>query len=180
MVIGKALATTLLPLVAVGSLVACAGIADLDVKYTGVDGATPTPTGDGGPTPADAAASIITIDPPRRTTPSPDPLTQGQDGAGCPCDETQGLGCCAAAGGAFCTADIKACKAPLLRCNGPDLEGSFCCLHRGESGEEAALAATCTGTIVCTVDSDCPNQKCTIGSCNGVNVGTCDGTPVCP
>jgi hypothetical protein len=172
---------------AVAALAACAGVADLDVNYKELA------TADGGLPEASAPAVDATAAAPRpllspiRDGGNPaDPSTLGQPGGACPCDESQGLACCATANGASCSSDQVSCEAKngaFLRCSGPDFEGSFCCLHRHGGSSETALAATCQdGTsIVCTYDTDCPNGKCTLGSCpGGVTIGTCDGTPVCP
>ena len=171
---------------AVAVLAACAGVADLDVKYK--EGAA----ADGGSSPeasapaVDAAATRPLLSPIRDSGNPIDPTTLGSLGGRCPCDETQGLACCSTSNGASCSLDQASCDAQngaFLRCAGPDVEGSFCCLHRHGSTSETALAARCQdGTsIVCTYDTDCPNGKCTLGSCpGGVTIGTCDGTPVCP
>lgn len=172
---------------ALGALIlaACANVADLEVTYVpdaGADGGPTTPA-DGGS--ADASAPPA-APPVRRAAGTIDSTTLGQPGAPCPCEEAQGLACCSSASGASCTSDEGACAAQrgaYLRCFGPDEEGSFCCLHRYATYSVAALAATCSAgsAIVCTLDSDCPGGKCTLGSCpGGVSVGTCDGTPVCP
>ena len=166
---------------AVGLLAACAGVADLDVNYTG--GATTT-TEDGGGT-VTPGADASDAPPFVAHGDAGDTSELGQQGSACPCDSSQGLACCVSAGGATCTTDQAGCQAQtgaFLRCFGPDPEGSFCCAHHETGAVQTALAAECRpGTsIVCTIDTDCPNGKCTIGSCGGARIGTCDGTPVCP
>lgn len=174
---------------AIAALAACAGVADLDVKYKSDAGSSPAGSSgtlgpgvvvvtDGGQpvlvTPIKDAASIV------------DPQTLGQAGGACPCDSTQGLACCSSKSGATCALDQSACNVQdgaFLRCFGPDVEGSQCCLHRNGSFSESALAGTCAEgtTILCQFDTECPNGKCTLGTCpGGVSVGTCDGTAVCP
>jgi hypothetical protein len=178
--------------VALVALAACAGVADLDVKYKDVgtpDAGRPSSSGTLAP-----GANVITVDGGEQVIVTPvkdaasivDPETLGQAGGVCPCDETQGLACCSSSNGAVCTTDQTACNTKsgvFLRCFGPDLDGAQCCLRRHATTAESGLAGLCgEGTsIVCTFDSDCPNGKCTIGTCpGGVSVGTCDGTPVCP
>lgn len=169
-------------------VVACAGVADLDVKYTGAGA-------DGGPTTANTSSSSSSSSSGslRNDAGVPiaiyqdaggivDPSTLGQPGAACPCDETQGAGCCAGPSGSTCVAEKTACQGAFLRCFGPDVEGSVCCAHRTGGVIETALAGDCStgASIVCTVDAECPNGVCTIGTCGNVTIGTCDGTPVCP
>lgn len=175
---------------AVAMLAACAGVADLDVKYketAPADGGGSSSPEASTPVVEDAATPTPPLLSPIRDSGSPvDTTTLGKLGGACPCDEPQGLACCSTANGASCSSDQASCDAQhgaFLRCSGPDFEGSFCCLHRRGSSSETALAARCEdGTsIVCTFDTDCPNGKCALGSCpGGVTIGTCDGTPVCP
>jgi hypothetical protein len=172
---------------AVAVLAACAGVADLDVKYkdTGVADGGDSSVGTTSP-PVDAATRPLIAPPLRDAASSVDTTTLGQAAGACPCDAPQGLACCSTANGASCSADQASCDAQngaFLRCAGPDFEGSYCCLHRHGASSETALAAACEEgfPIVCTFDTDCPNGKCTLGSCpGGVTIGTCDGTPVCP
>lgn len=175
--------------ISVAALAACAGVADLDVKYTGDGGVGPSSSGTFAPGPGvvvtDGGQRVL-ITPIKDAASLVDPQTLGQAGAACPCDSTQGLACCSTTSGAKCTLDQTSCNVQngaFLRCSGPDIEGSQCCLHRSGSFSESALAGTCAEgtTILCQFDTECPNGKCTIGTCpGGVSVGTCDGTAVCP
>lgn len=178
-------------LLGLASLAACAGVADLDVKYQAeapADGGRPLAPSS---TP-DAALARTPVAPPANKAPAEfdagDPNTMQAERSPCPCDESQGFGCCIADGAATCVSAGATCGsgkgASFFRCAGPDVEGSVCCLRRFEGLTEAALTATCDApgaSVVCSIDADCPNGgKCTLATCGGLSIGTCDGTPVCP
>jgi hypothetical protein len=111
--------------------------------------------------------------------------------AGCPCDTTEGLGCCMpATGNPFCTPDTSVCagaQGTQLRCVRPDpLSESTCCWHGTGAGAQTALASACDGgPTACSSDSDCAGtgQKCAMASCfkGTIAIGAC-GTvaPTCP
>lgn len=159
------------------TLLACESTANLDVTYD--DAGTVLESGaipDGGPPPDAADAGIV--------------VAQGI--SGCPCDPTQGLGCCMPASGApFCTGDTAVCASKMgthLRCVRPDPSTeSACCWHGTGSGAVTALAAVCDGgPTACTADTDCAGTgetKCAMAVCFGgtIAIGACGSVPpTCP
>ena len=111
---------------------------------------------------------------------------------GCPCDPTQGIGCCLpSADKPFCTSTTETCTnaaGTLLKCVGPDPSSeSQCCWHGSGPGAVTALAAECkSGPVACTVDTDCAGSgetKCALASCFGgsIVIGACGSVaPKCP
>src|SRR5205085_592715 len=107
---------------------------------------------------------------------------------GCPCEATEGLGCCVAGGGTpYCTTDDRQCAAErgmLLRCvRSESVSESVCCLQGTGSGAKASLAAYCDGGIVmCLFATDCPpGEGCATTVCNGIQIGACGSAkPPCP
>lgn len=178
----------LLVLTAAGALVACASVADLEVKYSAATSEDAGPTIDGVAPPSGDSGGLAIVTPKKEAPPARatggDPILTA-----CACNpEVDGANfCCATAAGPICTDDQSACEAQsgtFLRCTGPNNEGEPCCLSLHPTGAETALAASCAEghPTVCSTDRDCPNEgKCTLGTCPGnISVGTCDGTPVCP
>jgi len=187
--LSRALAACVLsaPSVALCTLVvtlgACESAANLDVTYG--DSSAPIDAGGG-----------ATLD---GATPSTDGGESG-DGAtpifpvltGCPCDPTQGIGCCLPSNDRpFCTTAAETCAnatGTLLKCVGPDPSTeSQCCWHGSGSGAVTALAAFCdAGPTACTKDTDCAGTgetKCALASCfaGTIVIGACGSVaPKCP
>jgi hypothetical protein len=160
------------------SLAACESAANLDVTYGDASAALESgATGDGEAVDGGEGGPAV--------------LVSGTI-AGCPCDPTQGLGCCMpAAGNPFCTVDTAVCamaKGTHLKCVRPDPSSeSTCCWHGSGAGAVTALAAVCKdGPTACSVDTDCAGTgetKCAIAVCfNGtIAVGACGSVPpICP
>jgi hypothetical protein len=150
---------------ALGAL-ACDQVANLDVGYR------------------DAASDAKIVD-----AASLDAGEGGQPLEGCPCDETQGLGCCVPkVGTPYCTTDRSMCdgdKGLLLSCLRANASTeSACCWHQGIGGEGAttAYAALCDGGApACVFDSDCTGTTCATTTCAGVTLGACGAVaPACP
>ncbi len=163
----------------------CESATNLDVTYEDASaaldaGSGPTPdgmapgNGGDGSAGSDGSTSILPV------------LT------GCPCDPTQGVGCCLpTAARPFCTPTTETCtdaKGTFLKCVGPDpTSESVCCWHGTGPGAVTALAATCKdGPVACTTDTDCAGSgatKCSLASCFGgtIVVGACGSVaPTCP
>jgi hypothetical protein len=139
------------------ALVACESAANLDLVYADAAGASDAGTAD---------------------------VTPGDELEGCPCDESQGLGCCLVMNGVpYCTLDQTACaseKGLLLKCfHGDPRSESVCCWNA--SGTR--LAAGCDGGApACVTAADCPSGTgCATSVCNGIVIGACSATkPACP
>jgi hypothetical protein len=175
--------------IALGGVVAtlggCESATNLDVTYGDASAALEAgsgPTADG-TAPADGGDGSTAVD---GSTPITPVLT------GCPCDPTQGIGCCLpSAAKPFCTATTEACtdsKGTFLKCVGPDpTTESVCCWHGTGPGAVTALAGACTsGPVACTTDTDCAGSgetKCALASCFGgtIVIGACGSVaPACP
>ncbi|MDB5220367.1 MAG: hypothetical protein JWO86_8294 [Myxococcaceae bacterium] len=159
-----------------GSLVACESATNLDVTFGDASAAL-----EGGAL-SDGEATDGGEDGPVAIVPTL---------AGCPCDTSEGLGCCMpTTGKPFCTPDTAVCAAALgtlIHCVHPDRSSeSACCWHGTGPGAQTALAATCDGgPAVCTSDSDCEGtgQKCAMALCfkGTIAIGACAATPpTCP
>lgn len=155
-------------LVGAGAL-ACESATNLDVSYALPDAATDASpeAGDADP---DAGSGEITVV------------------EGCPCDPTQGLGCCVTAANAFCTDDHDTCtaaKGEFLRCARRDhVFESECCWAGSGAGATTRFAATCDGgPTACLTNADCTGtgQPCMTTTCAGFTFGQCATTaPACP
>lgn len=166
------------------SIAACESATNLDVSYV-----------DAGPAiTSEASASAAEAGVINEGGPS---LQTSEVLPGCPCDESQGLGCCIpAVGQPFCTGDSAFCaeaKGIHVKCSHPDpLTESVCCWRSstsdaGASGMVAALSGSCAGaSSACTADTDCAGTgqtKCSLATCAGgtITIGTCGPTPpACP
>ena len=162
------------------TLGACESAVNLDVTYgdssaaleagPGTDGQGPGTGGDGGDGSTPIEAGLM----------------------GCPCDPTQGMGCCIPkAAKPFCTTDTETCTndtGTLLKCVRPDPgTESQCCWHASGTGAVTALAAVCDGgPAACMTDTDCAGTgetKCALASCFGgmIVIGACGSVaPKCP
>ena len=148
-------------------LVACESATNLDVTYGDSSAALEGSAGD-------AAAG---------------PLKPGAVLPGCPCDESQGLGCCMPAGDkAFCTTDVEVCNAAhgtFLKCQGPDPSTESVCCWRPDAkeGSLTALASACDGGVeACRGNGDCPAGKpCMMVTCakGAITIGACGVMPEC-
>jgi len=160
------------------TLAACESATNLDVTYSDASTAAleSGPTADGQAAEAGEAGAVV--------------VPQGI--SGCPCDPTEGLGCCMpAAGQPFCTGDTSVCANRMgthLRCVRPDPSTeSVCCWHGTGSGAVTALAAVCDGgPTACSADTDCAGTgetKCAMAVCFGgtIAIGACGSVPpTCP
>jgi hypothetical protein len=141
-------------------LVACESATNLNVSYADA--------GDGG---ADASAN-----PP--------------EFAGCPCDTTQGMGCCLTSKGTpFCTPSIALCQSNdgvWLECSHPALNSeSDCCWHSGVGvkGSLTSYRTPCDdgGVRACNSDDQCAaGTTCKKKTCGAVEIGACGQDPSCP
>jgi hypothetical protein len=155
------------------ALLACESAINLDVTYTDAsasEGSVESEGGEGGT-----------------------PLTAPKTFTACPCDETQGLGCCIPKDGntpPFCTTDTAYCtslQGEHLKCGRPDpLTESVCCwtfpTPKSAVGAVTALASACDAgpsATACSADSDCAGtgKKCNTVSCGPVTIGQCADTP---
>lgn len=167
-----------------GLVVACQGVADLDVKYT----PEPITTNDGG-----LEAGVLgegDAAPPRFTTTLaaavPSILENCRGGpAGIDCDSAAGLGCCLS-GGAVCLSNADyatACATGgvFVGCRQPTTD-SLCCWSKRGGLTTALLAGVCHDGYACLDDSDCPvgQGTCSKITCHGVPIGQCGGPPTCP
>ena len=164
--------------------VACAGVADLDVKYS-PDAGGPSTSSLGDASLAPDAAPSHFDQPIAVSTPTPIITTcpgSAPDGG---CDTTAGLGCCLS-GGASCMSQADyATSCPsggvFVGCFQPTVDAE-CCWHE-INGSRVALAGTiCSEGYACLADSDCPDGtgKCAMTTCHGVTIGQCGGAPACP
>jgi hypothetical protein len=160
------------------SLSACESAANLDVTYGDASAALETgATGDGEALDAGEGGPAVVVS---------GTIT------GCPCDPTQGLGCCMpGAGNPFCTGDTAVCadrKGTHLKCVRPDpTTESTCCWHGSGAGAVTALAAFCDGgPTACSADTDCAGTgetHCAMAVCfkGTIAVGACGSVPpTCP
>jgi hypothetical protein len=155
------------------SFVACNQFASTDVSYRAEDG---------GDASADAAVDGDVI------------AQEAATGAPCPCDPTQGLGCCLPKAGAtpYCAPNDGTCEGAsgiFLGCTkGDPGTDSVCCWSSDPDGGAtpniAALASQCGARAQsCLADGDCTGgAKCHVSTCEGISLGVCgDGVaPVCP
>lgn len=166
--------------------VACAGVADLDVKYNpdaGVTTTNPSSSSSGDNGTADASrppdAAPVYVTPP--TTPAPTVTVINECGS---CDTQAGLGCCLS-GGATCISQgdyATACPATgtFVGCFQPTADAACC--WRTQSGQRVALfGSVCDEGYACLADTDCPEGTgtCATTTCNGVTIGQCGKAPAC-
>ena len=150
----------------VAAAAACESAANLDVSYRDTADSGPPANVDGGDA-ADPENPVVL--------------------EGCPCDPSQGLGCCVTAKDAFCTHSEIACaaeKGELIKCSKYDPNSqSECCWHGSGAGALAAYAIGCDGgPTACLTNADCPDSgKCSVNTCAGFQFGACGDTiPACP
>jgi hypothetical protein len=164
------------------------GCAAVDITYRDAavseGGAPDATTVDGGGAPSsDAAGTASDAVPPIGDG------AFGPDGE-CPCDPSQGLGCCIPKGerAPFCSADVSGCVdggGVFAGCTGYDPATESVCCWNGPvgAGGFTTLAGSCGArAIACTLASDCSTQGgCSIQSCKGFLLGACGATaPACP
>jgi len=155
----------------IGALAACESAVNLDVDYR--DAQTSNPN--------DASAEA--------SGPG-----EGVALEGCPCDESQGFGCCVTTNGpSFCTTELAQCtqeRGVFMRCfRANPLNESECCWHGDGPGAVAAYAGACDGgPPACVLDTDCRSQPtartCLVRPCGGLQIGFCGqeggAPPSCP
>jgi hypothetical protein len=138
----------------------CEPVTNLDIHY--LRQATGEPSNDGG---ADGEADAT---PP----------------ATCPCDSTQGLGCCLRAdAGPVCAPTAAECGGGVfVACIRADpLSESACCWSNVDGTRVAAFGTVCgTRPSACATDGDCAGAKCEVRNCYGVLIGACGDPPPCP
>ncbi len=151
------------------ALAACESAVNLDIEYT--DASASDAGAEGGEAPA-----------------------PGVELEACPCDETQGFGCCVTTNGpSFCTLDANQCtqeKGVFMKCFRPSVVmESVCCWHGSGVGAVVAYAGICDGgPAACVDDDDCrgaaSGATCLHRPCGGQEIGQCGAPggepPVCP
>jgi len=110
----------------------------------------------------------------------------------CPCDQTEGLGCCLSNGASYCAQSDGTCgangPAVFVGCerSDPTTESLCCWTSEGAGAGATALtgyAADCGArAMACVDDSDCAGEKCNHLACDGVTLGVCGAgaMPACP
>jgi len=159
--------------VLLGAVAACESAINLDVNYRDA-----SPTGDASEDGGEAG------------------VPQGVELEACPCDESQGFGCCVTSNGpSFCTLDSNQCgheKGVFMKCFRPSaVAESACCWHAGDKDNPpvAAYAGYCdAGPAACVDNNDCRGAQagpvCITRLCGGQTIGQCGAAggpqPPCP
>lgn len=173
----------------ISALAACAGVADLEVKYNPDGGTATTQNNPNGPdaTLAPDASPVHVEAPSDAGAPVTPPAIISTCGAGPDggCDISQGFGCCLS-GGATCMSQADyatACpsQATFVGCFQPSADAE-CCWHTINGSRVALAGSICSEGYACLVDNDCPEGtgSCQTASCHGVTIGQCGVAPTCP